>query len=115
MANSSSVTLVALAGVTLVGWASAQTPAPGTSSPLFIYPSKGQSPQQEQNDKNACYSWASEVTGFNPSQELADQQAAAAQAQQQSLQAQQAAAQQMQGTQGQGVGGAALGAAGGAA
>jgi hypothetical protein len=57
---------------------------------------------------------ARQQTGFDPAQELEDQQAAAAQARQQSQQAQQTAAQQVASTQGQGVGGAARGAAGGA-
>jgi Glycine-zipper domain len=114
MINSLRVTLVTLAGVTLGGWASAQTAVPSTSAEPFIYPSKGQTAQQEQNDKNQCYGWASQQTGFDPAQELQDQQAAAARAQQQSQQAQQTAAQQTESTQGQGVGGAARGAAGGA-
>jgi len=114
MINSLRVTLVMLAGVTLGGWVYAQTAVPSASAAPFIYPSKGQSPQQEQNDKNACYGWASEQTGFDPAQELADQQAAAARARQQSQQAQQTAVQQFESTQGQGVGGAAVGAAGGA-
>ena len=113
MINSLRVTLVALAGVTLGGWAFAQTAVPATSEP-FIYPSKGQSAQQEQKDKNECYGWASQQTGFDPAQELQDQQAAAARARQQSQQAQQMAMQQVESTQGQGIGGAAVGAAGGA-
>jgi len=108
------VTLVTLAGVTLGGLASAQTAVPSASTNPFIYPSKGQTPQQEQKDKNECYDWASQQTGFDPAQELADQQAAAARARQQSQQAQQTALQQMESTQGQGAGGAAVGAAGGA-
>jgi hypothetical protein len=39
--------------------------ASGTG-PTFIYPSRGQSPQQEQSDKGQCYAWASQQTGFNP-------------------------------------------------
>ena len=114
MINSVSVTLMTLAGVTLAGWASAQTAVPSTSAAPFIYPSKGQSAQQEQKDKNECYGWASQQTGFDPAQELQEQQAAAAQARQQSQQAQQMAAQQIESTQGQGFVGAAGGAAGGA-
>src|SRR5215469_14664887 len=78
MINSLRVTLVTLAGVTLGGWASAQVPS--TSAEPFIYPSKGQTAQQEQKDKYACYDWASQQTGFDPAQELEDQQAAAARA-----------------------------------
>ena len=106
--------VVALAGVTLGGWASAQTAAPGTSAEPFIYPSKGQTAKQQQKDTNECYGWAGQQTGFDPAKELGEQQAAAAQARQQSQQAQQTAVQQMESTQGQGVGGAARGAAGGA-
>jgi hypothetical protein len=114
MINSLRVTLVTLAGFTLGGLAWAQTAVPSASANPFIYPSKGQTPQQEQKDKNECYEWASQQTGFDPAQELENQQAAAARARQQSQQAQQTAAQQIGSTQGQGVGGAAVGAAGGA-
>ena len=112
MINSLHITLVTLAGITIGDWAFAQTAVP--SSNPFIYPSKGQTAQQEQKDKNECYGWASQQTGFDPAQELEDQQAAAARARQQSQQAQQTAVQQVESTQGQGVGGAAGGAAGGA-
>jgi OmpA family protein len=37
-------------------------PAPRT----FIYPARGQSPQQEQFDKGQCYSWAVQQSGFDP-------------------------------------------------
>jgi hypothetical protein len=114
MINSLRVTLVTLAGITLGGSASAQTAVPSTPAKPFIYPSKGQSAQQEQKDQNECYEWASQQTGFDPAQELEEQQAAAARARQQSQQAQQMAAQQVESTQGQGVGGAVGGAAGGA-
>jgi Glycine-zipper domain len=113
MINGLSVTVITLAGVTLGGWASAQTPVPSTPAAPFIYPSKGQTAQQEQKDKNECYGWASQQTGFDPAQELEEQQAAA-RARQQSQQAQQMAAQQIESTQGQGMVGAAGGAAGGA-
>src|SRR5919108_1065568 len=32
----------------------------------YIYPSRGQSPQQEQSDKGQCYGWAVQQTGFDP-------------------------------------------------
>lgn len=38
----------------------------GGANQMYIYPSQGQSPQQEQNDKAQCYNWAVEQTGFNP-------------------------------------------------
>jgi outer membrane lipoprotein SlyB len=31
-----------------------------------VYPSKGQSAQQQQNDEGACYSWAKQNTGIDP-------------------------------------------------
>ena len=114
MINRFRVTLITVACVSLGGWVSAQTPVPGTSAAPFIYPSKGQTAQQEQKDKNECYGWATDQTGFDPAQELADQQAAVVRARQQSQQAQQLAAQQVESTQGQGILGAAGGAAGGA-
>jgi len=33
---------------------------------MFIYPSRGQSPQQEQFDKGQCYAWAVQQSGFDP-------------------------------------------------
>ena len=33
---------------------------------MYIYPSRGQSPQQEQNDRGQCYTWAVQQSGFNP-------------------------------------------------
>src|SRR5262249_36499923 len=33
---------------------------------VFIYPSRGQSPQQEQFDKGQCYGWAVQQSGFDP-------------------------------------------------
>ncbi len=35
------------------------------SKPI-AYPSKGQSPQQQQSDDGACYSWAKSNTGIDP-------------------------------------------------
>lgn len=50
-------------GFTLVlfcsGTASAQ-------SELIIYPSKGQSQEQQEQDKFQCYTWAKEQSGFDP-------------------------------------------------
>lgn len=36
---------------------------------LYIYPAKGQSPQQEDEDKGACQQFATSQTGFNPMNE----------------------------------------------
>lgn len=32
----------------------------------YVYPAKGQSPEQEQKDEFACYEWAKQQTGFDP-------------------------------------------------
>jgi hypothetical protein len=34
----------------------------------YIYPAKGQSPEQMEKDKFDCYSWAKQQTGFDPMQ-----------------------------------------------
>jgi hypothetical protein len=61
-------TLCALAlTATLISEASAQQ---------FVYPAKGQSPQQQKSDEAACYSWAVEQTGFDPANPPPQQQAA---------------------------------------
>src|SRR5881409_1397560 len=31
-----------------------------------IYPSKGQTPDQQQKDEQECYNWAAQQTGFDP-------------------------------------------------
>ena len=33
---------------------------------VFIYPARGQSPQQQEFDKGQCYSWAVQQSGFDP-------------------------------------------------
>lgn len=37
---------------------------------LMVYPSKGQSNEQQKSDEGACMSWASEQTGFDPTAPL---------------------------------------------
>jgi hypothetical protein len=44
-------------GLAVVGTAGAQQ---------YVYPAKGQSPQQQKSDEAACYSWAVQQTGFDP-------------------------------------------------
>src|SRR5262249_15271570 len=39
---------------------------PSPPARTFIYPARGQSPQQEQFDKGQCYSWAVQQSGFDP-------------------------------------------------
>lgn len=45
--------------------AGAATQAP-PSDQLFVYPSAGQSPDQQAKDRQECERWASEQSGFNP-------------------------------------------------
>ena len=33
---------------------------------LYIYPTRGQSPEQQQQDRLQCSAWATDQTGFNP-------------------------------------------------
>ena len=37
-----------------------------TAAGLVVYPSKGQSAEQQKSDEGACMSWASDQTGFDP-------------------------------------------------
>jgi hypothetical protein len=37
------------------------------SAQMYIYPSKGQSQQQQDKDRYECHSWAVQQTGFDPS------------------------------------------------
>jgi len=32
----------------------------------YVYPAKGQTPQQQKTDESACYTWAVQQTGFDP-------------------------------------------------
>ena len=32
----------------------------------FVYPAKGQTPEQQKSDEAACYTWAVQQTGFDP-------------------------------------------------
>jgi hypothetical protein len=42
----------------------------------YVYPSKGQSAQQQKSDEAACYSWAVQQTGFDPAKPPPQQAAA---------------------------------------
>jgi hypothetical protein len=42
---------------------------------VFVYPGKGQTKEQQEQDEFSCYKWAKEQTGFDPNQPM--QQAAA--------------------------------------
>ena len=48
----------------------------GTSAPkAFVYPQKGQSKEQQESDEFACYKWAKEKSGVDPSAPAAPDQA----------------------------------------
>jgi hypothetical protein len=39
----------------------------GTSvAQQYVYPAKGQTPEQQKTDESACYTWAVQQTGFDP-------------------------------------------------
>jgi hypothetical protein len=48
--------------------ASTTAPSGSGSSDLFIYPKNGQSEDQQGKDKYECHSWASNQSGFDPTQ-----------------------------------------------
>ena len=43
---------------------------------VFVYPSKGQTKEQQDQDEFACYKWAKEQTGFDPTQPVQQQASA---------------------------------------
>ena len=47
------------------------------SAQQYVYPAKGQTPQQQQNDESACYTWAVQQSGFDPAKPPAPAPAAA--------------------------------------
>ena len=40
---------------------------------VFVYPSKGQTKEQQEQDEFSCYKWAKEQTGFDPNQPMQQQ------------------------------------------
>ena len=38
---------------------------------MFVFPEKGQSKEQQEQDQFTCYKWAKEQTGFDPNQQVA--------------------------------------------
>jgi DNA segregation ATPase FtsK/SpoIIIE-like protein len=40
--------------------------ATGAGAQQFVYPAKGQTPQQQKSDEAACAQWATQQTGFDP-------------------------------------------------
>ena len=39
---------------------------PALAQELMVFPSKGQSPEQQQQDRGACHAWAVNQTGYDP-------------------------------------------------
>jgi len=48
------------------------------SGQQFVYPAKGQTPQQQKKDEAECYTWAVKQSGFDPAKPQPQQQAAQA-------------------------------------
>jgi len=46
------------------------TSQPASANDVFIYPKNGQSEEQQAKDRYECHSWASNQTGFDPTQPL---------------------------------------------
>lgn len=88
------------------------TPAPAqpVAKPI-VYPSKGQTAEQQKKDTSECYAWAQQQTGYDPVAALHAQQAAAAKSQQDA----QAVQNAQKSVGGETVGGAARGAVAGVA
>jgi hypothetical protein len=74
---------------------------------VYVFPNKGQKPEQQSQDEAACYNYATQNTGTDPF-------ALQKQAQQQAQQTEQAKQQAQQAGKGAGAGGAVKGAAAGA-
>jgi uncharacterized protein YcfJ len=75
---------------------------------VYVFPNKGQKPEQQSQDESACYDYATQNTGTDPF-------ALQKQAQQQAQQTEQAKQQAQQAGKGAGAGGAVKGAVVGAA
>jgi len=99
--------ITAVAGAALAQAPPAPPKTLAATIDVYVFPTEGQTPEQQSTDEAACYNWAVQNTGTDPFQ----LQKQAEQAQQQSQQAQQeiAAAGQGAGVKGA-VGGAAAGA-----
>ncbi len=59
---------VKIISLTLLGWgAFFQNSTLAQVAEPFAYPSEGQTPEQQQQDHAACYTWARQQTGISPS------------------------------------------------
>lgn len=82
----------------------AAQPGPSASLGLYVFPAKSQTPEQQNQDEQACYAWAKDQSGIDPSAVKANPDSA--------MKA--AGAKADTATQGAAIKGAARGAAGGA-
>ena len=39
---------------------------PAAAQQIFVYPTRGQSPEQQNRDRYECHTWAMQQTGFDP-------------------------------------------------
>jgi len=74
--------IIVLVGASLLAQVAAPPPAPVRKPTLaelglFVYPAKGQSPQQQAEDESACYFWAEDQTGLTIQAGSVDTEAAA--------------------------------------
>jgi Glycine-zipper domain len=51
--------------------AASVTPTGAAAHDVYVYPAKGQSAAQQDNDEYHCYRWAKDQTGFDPSASVA--------------------------------------------
>jgi len=49
----------------------AATMISAASAQQYVYPAKGQSPEQQKSDEAACHTWAVQQTGFDPAKPAA--------------------------------------------
>jgi hypothetical protein len=98
------IVMIACAGVSLAQTQPAQQKSLAATMDVYVFPTKGQTAEQQSTDEASCYNWAVQNTGNDPFALQKQSQ----QAQQQADQAQQEIAQS-------GKGAGAVGAVGGAA
>src|SRR4051812_11814379 len=84
--------------------APASGPGPSASLGLYVFPAKGQTPEQQKQDEQTCYAWAQEQSSIDPANVKANPDSAK----------KAAGAKADSATAGAGVKGAAKGAVGGA-
>jgi hypothetical protein len=58
--------LSAVLGIVLPGIALTQQQSVAASIGMFVYPSGGQTPEQQSKDEQECYAWAKQTSGIDP-------------------------------------------------